>query len=245
MLAVVRDIEPRRILMPDQLSKQELEALRNITTPTIANAIEVFNIQPRNVGFMTPDIRCILPELGVMVGYAVTCAIRAEQPSAPGREVSRPEWWDYIATIPEPRVVVVQDLDRQPIGSMWGEVNGSIHKALGCIGTVTDGGVRDLDEVRAMGFHCFASCVLVSHAYIHLVDFGTPVKIGGMVVKPGDIIHGDQHGVATIPMSIAAQIPEAVAKVESRERPLIEACRAPDFTVAKLKQVWQQVRGYA
>jgi regulator of RNase E activity RraA len=141
--------------------------------------------------------------------------------------------------------VVVQDLDRQPIGSMWGEVNGSIHKALGCIGTVTDGGVRDLDEVRAMNFHCFASCVLVSHAYVHLVDFGTPVKVGGMVVKPGDIMHGDQHGVATIPMSIAAQIPEAVAKVEARERPLIDACRAPDFTVEKLKQVWQQVRGYA
>jgi 4-hydroxy-4-methyl-2-oxoglutarate aldolase len=201
--------------MPEQLSKQELEALRTITTPTIANAIEVFNIQPRNTGFMTPDIRCILPELGTMVGYAVTCTIRAELPPAPGREVSRPEWWDYIATIPEPRVVVVQDLDRQPIGSMWGEVNGSIHKALGCIGTVTDGGVRDLDEVRAM------------------------------VVKPGDIIHGDQHGVATIPMSIAAQIPDAVAKVEARERPLIEACRARDFTVAKLKQVWQQVRGYA
>jgi 4-hydroxy-4-methyl-2-oxoglutarate aldolase len=231
--------------MPEQLSKQEFEALRNITTPTIANAIEVFNIQPRNIGFMTPDIRCILPELGIMVGHAVTCAIRAELPPAPGREVSRPDWWDYIATIPEPRVVVVQDLDRQPIGSMWGEVNGSIHKALGCIGTVTDGGVRDLDEVRAMGFHCFASCVLVSHAYVHLVDFGNPVNVGGTVVKPGDIIHGDQHGVATIPMSIAAQIPDAVAKVEARERPLIEACRAPDFTVAKLKQVWQQVRGYA
>ena len=231
--------------MADQLSKHELEALRNITTPTIANAIEVFNIQPRNVGFMTPDIRCILPELGTMVGYAVTCTIRADQPPGRGREVSRPDWWDYIVSIPEPRVVVVQDADRQPIGSMWGEVNGSIHKALGCIGTVTDGGVRDLDEVRAMGFHCFASCVLVSHAYVHLIDFGTPVKVGGMVVKPGDIIHGDQHGVAGIPMSIAAQIPEAVAKVEARERPLIETCQSPNFTIEKLKQVWQQVRGYA
>ena len=96
-----------------------------------------------------------------------------------------------------------------------------------------------------MGFYYFASCILVSHAYIHLVDFGNPVKVGGMVVKPGDIIHGDQHGVASIPMSIAAQIPEAVAKVEARERPLIEACHASDFTIAKLKQVWQQVRGYA
>jgi 4-hydroxy-4-methyl-2-oxoglutarate aldolase len=231
--------------MPEKLSEQELEALRNITTPTIANAIEVFNIQPRNVGFMTPDIRCILPELGIMVGHAVTCTIRADQPPGPGREVSRPDWWDYILTIPEPRVVVVQDLDRQPIGSMWGEVNGSIHKALGCIGTVTDGGVRDLDEVRAMGFQCFASCVLVSHAYIHLVDFGNPVKIGGVVVNPGDIIHGDQHGVSTIPMSIAAQIPDAVARVEARERPLIDACRAPDFSVDRLKEVWKQVRGYA
>jgi 4-hydroxy-4-methyl-2-oxoglutarate aldolase len=228
--------------MPDKLSTQELEALQKITTPTIANAIEVFNIQPRNVGFMTPDIRCILPELGIMVGYAVTCKIVADQPAAPGREVARPDWWDYIAQIPEPRVVVVQDLDRQPIGSMWGEVNGSIHKALGCIGTVTDGGVRDLDEVRAMGFHCFASCILVSHAYVHLVDFGTPVKVGGMVVKPGDIIHGDQHGVATIPMDIAAKIPDAVAKVESREHPIIDACRAPDFTVEKLKAVWAELR---
>jgi 4-hydroxy-4-methyl-2-oxoglutarate aldolase len=228
--------------MADKLSTQELAALQKITTPTIANALEVFNMQPRNVGFMTPDIRCILPELGIMVGYAVTCKIVAEQPAAPGREVARPDWWDYIAQIPEPRVVVVQDLDRQPIGSMWGEVNGSIHKALGCIGTVTDGGVRDLDEVRAMGFHCFASCVLVSHAYIHLVDFGTPVKVGGMVVKPGDIIHGDQHGVATIPMDVAAKIPEAVANVEARERPIIEACRAPDFTVEKLKAVWAGLR---
>jgi 4-hydroxy-4-methyl-2-oxoglutarate aldolase len=231
--------------MAERLSKQELEALQKITTPTIANAIEVFNIQPRNVGFMTPDIRCILPELGIMVGYAVTCTIRADQPAGPGREVPRPDWWDYIATIPEPRVVMVQDVDRQPIGSMWGEVNGSIHKALGCIGTVTDGGVRDLDEVRAMGFHCFASCVLVSHAYVHLVDFGNPVKVGGVVVKPGDIIHGDQHGVSTIAKDIAAQIPDAVAKVEARERPLIDVCRASDFSVEKLKKVWQQVRGYA
>jgi 4-hydroxy-4-methyl-2-oxoglutarate aldolase len=231
--------------MAEKLSAHELEALRSITTPTIANAIEVFNIRPRNVGFMTPDIRCILPELGIMVGYAVTCTIRADQPAAPGREVSRPDWWDHIATIPEPRVVVVQDLDRQPIGSLWGEVNGSIHKALGCVGTVTDGGVRDLDEVRAMGFHCFASCVLVSHAYVHLVDFGHAVKVGGVVVRPGEIIHGDQHGVCTIPMEIAAQIPDAVAKVEARERPVIDACRAPDFTVEKLKHVWEQVRGYA
>jgi regulator of RNase E activity RraA len=228
--------------MLEQLSQLELNALRTITTPTIANALEVFNIRPRNEGFMTPDIRCIYPDMGVMVGYAVTCTIRADQPAPRGREVPRPEWWDYILQIPEPRVVVVQDLDRQPIGSMWGEVNGSVHKALGCIGTVTDGGVRDLDEMRAMGFHCFASCILVSHAYVHITDFGNPVKIGGVTVKPGDILHGDQHGVISIPVDIAAQVPDAVAKVEARERPIIEACRAPDFSVDTLKAVWNRMR---
>jgi regulator of RNase E activity RraA len=228
--------------MLEQLSQLDLNALRTITTPTIANALEVFNIRPRNEGFMTPDIRCIYPDMGVMVGYAVTCTIRADQPAPRGREVPRPEWWDYILQIPEPRVVVVQDLDRQPIGSMWGEVNGSVHKALGCIGTVTDGGVRDLDEMRAMGFHCFASCILVSHAYVHIADFGSPVKVGGVTVKPGDILHGDQHGVISIPVDIAAQVPDAVAKVEARERPIIEACRAPDFSVDTLKAVWNRMR---
>jgi regulator of RNase E activity RraA len=228
--------------MLEQLSQLELNALRTITTPTIANALELFNIRPRNEGFMTPDIRCIYPDMGVMVGYAVTCTIRADQPAPRGREVPRPEWWDYILQIPEPRVVVVQDLDRQPIGSMWGEVNGSVHKALGCIGTVTDGGVRDLDEMRAMGFHCFASCILVSHAYVHIADFGSPVKVGGVTVKPGDILHGDQHGVISIPVDIAAQVPDAVAKVEARERPIIEACRAPDFSVDTLKAVWNRMR---
>jgi regulator of RNase E activity RraA len=225
-----------------QLSKPELNALRKITTPTIANALELFNIRPRNEGFMTPDIRCIYPDMGVMVGYAVTCTIRADQPAPRGREVPRPDWWDYILQIPEPRVVVVQDLDRQPIGSMWGEVNGSVHKALGCIGTVTDGGVRDLDEMLAMGFHCFASCILVSHAYVHIADFGSPVKVGGVTVKPGDIMHGDQHGVISIPVEIGAQVPDAVAKVEARERPIIEACRAPDFSVDTLKAVWNRMR---
>lgn len=228
--------------MTEQLSRHELDALRKITTPTIANALELFNLRPRNQGFMSPEIRCLFPDMGVMVGYAVTCTIMADQPAPPGREVARPDWWDYILQMPEPRVVVVQDLDRQPIGSLWGEVNGSVHKALGCIGTVTDGGVRDLDEVRAMGFYSFASCVLVSHAYVHLVDFGNPVKIGGVLVKPGDLLHGDQHGVISIPLDVVAQVPDAVAKVEARERPIIEACRARDFSVEKLKTVWQQMR---
>lgn len=224
--------------MAEQLTREELEALRQFSTPTISNAIEAFGVRPRNEGFMSPQIRCIFPELGVMVGYASTARLMAEQPAA--QQVSRFDYWDMILSIPVPRVAAIQDLDQPPaIGSFWGEVNGSVHKALGCIGTVTNGGVRDLDEVRAMGFHFFAGEVIVSHAYVHLVDFGTPVKVGGVVVKPGDLIHADKHGVLVIPPEIARDLPRAAREVEARERRTIELCRSPNFTVEKLKELYR------
>jgi len=218
-----------------QLSPEELDALRKITTPTVSNAIETFDVRPRNEGFMDSSVRCILPELGTMVGYACTATIRARE-----QEASPPPWdmWEAVRQVPEPRVVVIQDLDApQPVGSFWGEVNGNTYKALGCVGTVTNGGVRDLDEVRELGFHFFASCVLVSHAYVHLVDIGVPVQVGGITVSPGDLIHGDQHGVLVIPHEIARDIPKAAAEVEQRERRIIGLCQSPDFSPEKLRQL--------
>jgi len=219
-----------------QLSTQELDALRKITTPTVSNAIETFDVRPRNEGFMDSSVRCILPELGTMVGYACTATIRARE-----QEPSSPPWdmWEAVRQVPEPRVVVIQDLDApQPVGSFWGEVNGNTFKALGCVGTVTNGGVRDLDEVRELGFHFFASCVLVSHAYVHLVDIGVPVQVGGITVSPGDLIHGDQHGVLVIPPEIARDIPKAAAEVERRERRIIGLCQSPDFSPEKLRELY-------
>lgn len=225
--------------MAVQLSPEELEALRKITTPTVSNAIETFDVRPRNEGFMDSSVRCILPELGTMVGYACTATIRARE-----QEASLPPWdmWEAVRQVPEPRVVVIQDLDApQPVGSFWGEVNGNTYKALGCVATVTNGGVRDLDEVREMGFHFFASCVLVSHAYVHLVDIGVPVQVGGITVRPGDLIHGDQHGVLVIPPEIARDIPKAAAEVERRERRIIALCQSPDFSPEKLRELYMQL----
>ena len=225
------------------LSTDELQQLKRISTPAISNAIEAFNIRPRNQGFMSPDVRCIFPDLGVMVGYACTATVAAELP-ATTQHVSRFDHWDVIAKVPEPRVVVIQDLDEpDPVGSFWGEVNASIHKALGCIGTVTNGGVRDLDEVHQMGFQCFASRVLVSHAYVHLADVGIPVKVGGIVLKPGDLLHGDKHGVISIPNEIAGQVADAAGKVEQEERQIINYCKSPGFTPEGLKQTWIRIRG--
>ena len=226
--------------MPDQLSHEELEALRRWPTCAIANAIELFNFRPRNEGFMLPEIKCVFPEMKPMIGYAATGVIAAD--AAEGRRVPAPEWWEHIRKVPEPRVAVLKELDRPVVGSFWGEVNANIHKALGCVGTVTDGSVRDLDEVNELGFHFFSSCVTVSHAYVHLVDVGVPVKIGGLVVKPGDLLMGDKHGVISIPMEIARDIPRAAQMVEDWERKVINFCKGKEFSFEGLKERFMSAR---
>jgi regulator of RNase E activity RraA len=220
-----------------------IDALRKITSPSVANAIETFNARPRNTGFMSSQIRCLFPELGPLVGHAVTAIIRAEPQPEQGHRASTFGWWDFVLSIPAPRVVVVHDLDEpRGQGAQWGEVQANIHRALGCVGVVTDGSVRDLDEVRALGFQFAAAHVSVSHAYVHMVDFGLPVKVGGLWVRPGDLIHADQHGAVTIPPDLAARIPDAVARVEADERKIISYCQSRDFTAGGLKELYTQVR---
>ena len=218
------------------LSPTELDALRKLTTPTVSNAIELFKVRPRNQGFMSPQIRCLFPELGVMTGHAVTARFAANQPAT--RPASRSDFWRSALEIPEPRVVVLQDLDQPSgVGAFFGEVQTNIHRRLGCVGVVTNGHVRDLDEVKALGFHYFAGGVCVSHAYVHLIDFGSPVSVGGMSVHPGDLIHADKHGVLVIPKEIARDLPAAAAKVASREQRIIAHCQAPDFSLEELQRL--------
>ena len=225
------------------LTTQQIDALRKITSPSVANAIETFKVRPREEGNLSSSLRALFPELGPMVGHAVTALIRAERGPIEGHRASTFGWWDFIQTIPAPRVIVVHDLDDpRGQGAQWGEVQANIHRALGCVGVVTDGSVRDLDEVRALGFQFCAAHVSVSHANIHMVDFGLPVKVGGVWIKPGDLVHADQHGVVTVPLEIAAQIPEAIAKVEADERKIISLCQTPGFSAEKLKALYGQIR---
>lgn len=220
-----------------------IDALRKLSSPSVANAIETFNVRPRHQGFMSSEIRALFPELGPLVGHAVTALIRAEQPPEAGHRASTFAWWDYVLSIPPPRVVVVHDLDEpRGQGAQWGEVQANIHRALGCTGVVTDGAVRDLDEVRALGFQFAAAHVSVSHAWVHLVDFGLPVKVGGLWVRPGDLIHADHHGVVTIPPEIADRVAEAVARIEADERKIIALCQSSDFAVDRLKDLYTQIR---
>lgn len=220
-----------------QLTREDLDALRKLSTPTVANAIELFDLRPRSQGFMSPAVRSLFPEMSPLVGYAVTARFAALRPAEqPG---SRYELWKYILEFPEPRVLVMQDLDRPTgVGAYFGEVQATVHKRLGCAGVVTDGCVRDLDEVRALGFQFFAAGACVSHAYVHLVDFGGAVQVGGLTVEPGDIVHADQHGVLCLPASIAREIPQAAARVAEREQRILDLCKSPDFTLEKLKEVF-------
>ena len=217
------------------LSKEEIEALEAWPTPAICNAIETFNVKPRNKGFML-GIKCIFPDFDPMVGYACTATMLADLPATEKDRGAPQAHWDNILKTPGPRVAVIQDMDQPPaIGSLWGEVNANIHRALGCLGVVTNGGIRDLDEVHELGFHFFAADVIPSHAYVHLVDSGTAVKVGGLVVNNGDLIHADKHGVVVIPDEIAREVAAACQQVEDRERRMINFCKSPGFNIEALK----------
>ena len=221
------------------LSSERFEAIRRLDTCTVANAIETFGTRLRNEGFTDPTIRCLFPRLSPMLGHAVTAQIRCSGPPPDGHAyLDRTDWWNQVLSVPAPRVVVIQDIDKKPgSGAFLGEVHANILAALECVGAVTNGAVRDLPAVETMGFHFFAGNVVVSHSYVHMVSVGGPVEVGGLKVQPGDLIHGDCHGILSIPNEIAANIPTVAARIAEKERKLIGLCQAPDFSLEKLRRV--------
>jgi 4-hydroxy-4-methyl-2-oxoglutarate aldolase len=229
--------------MPEPLSPERLAELRRYTTPTVANAIETFELRPRTAGFMSSQIRCLFPDLGAMVGYAYTATCRASAAPPETATAVRLASWRGLEAVPAPRIMVIQDLDDPAgIGAYWGDVQSNIHRALGCVGAVTNGSVRDLDEVHALGFHFFAGSVSVSHAYVHLLEIGNPVVVGGLTVRPGDLLHGDQHGVISVPLEVAGRIAEGVEKVERVERQVVSYCQSPGFSRQGLEDLYRGLR---
>ena len=232
------------------LSSSDFESIRRLDTCTVSNVIERFDVRPRNEGFIYDDIQCRFPHFAPMLGYAVTARIRSSTPPATSPPITRGcyydrmDFWRYLVTLPEPRVMVLEDVDHLPaFGAFVGEIHAQIALSLHCVGCLTNGAVRDLAAVEAAGFHLFSRRIAVSHAYAHIVDFGEPVEIGGLKIHPGDLIHGDCHGVLTIPLSIAAKIPRVAATCLAGEHSLIELCQSQALTLdelgAKLRQTSQ------
>ena len=221
------------------LTEEQLDALQEIDTCMVANAVETFNLRLRNTGFTDGSIRCMFPDAPPMVGYATTARLRSGEPPIKGGTFrDRSDLWNSMLEFPAPRVLVLQDQDDPPgRGAFIGDVHAAILQALGCVGYLTNGAVRELPAVRTTGIQMFAGNLAVSHAYAHIFDIGVAVNVGGMEIHPGDLLHGDRHGVLTIPAQIAAKIPVVAAELRHREQKIIELCRSSSFSVAKLSEV--------
>jgi len=219
--------------------QEELEAIRKFTVPTLANAIETFGVIPSNEGYCNERVQCRFPDMPLMLGYAVTARISTDQPPSPARPgIDEPEYWRWIASQPGPKVSVVQDIDTPPKGAMWGEWNSNVHKAVGCIGMVTEGACRDLDAVQKLNFHFFSTAILPSHGYGAFIDYGGSVRVGGLVVRTGDLLAGDMHGVILIPPQIPLlELAETAASIDRLESEVFALCQSPDFTVEKMTEL--------
>lgn len=220
-----------------QLPPELLVQLRQLDSCSVANAIETFDVRLRNKGFSDSRISCIFEDFPPMVGYAATVRVRTSEPPMEGHSYYyRVDWLDHVLSVPAPRVLVLHDLDTNAgSGSFIGHVHMNILAALGCVGVVTNGAVRDLPEARAINFQMFAHNSSTSHAFAHIFDSGKAIEVGHMEVQPGDLIHGDRHGVQTIPFEIAHQIPGVAQDMIAQEEGIIRFCQSPGFTLETLR----------
>jgi regulator of RNase E activity RraA len=200
-----------------------LAELARYDTPTICNAIELFDVLPRNRGFTDGRIKANFPDFPPVVGYAATAAFRSDAPPGSGDAYgSMEKQIEQFATLPGPAFVVIQDLDDPPAGAVFGEVMCSVYKAFGSVGLLTNGAGRDILQVQAIGYPIFTGSTICSHAYCHLLHLGLPVRIGGLSIVTGDLLHADANGVAAIPPAILDELPQVAEEFASAERPMLD-----------------------
>jgi regulator of RNase E activity RraA len=221
-------------------SDSEFAFLRSIDTPTVCNLIEIVAPERRGAGYTVRHLHCPFPDLPPMVGFAKTVTIRAKDAvSGSSYMQKRMEYLDYVAAAPSPSVVLIEDLDDPAgYGAFWGEVQSNVHKALGCLGTVTNGSIRDIAAI-APGFQMLAGSIAPSHAYVHVVEFGLPVNIHGMNAASGDLIHADRHGAVVVPADKVEAMKAALDKLSKQEARIIAAARTPGATVQTIKAAIQ------
>lgn len=215
----------------------DLKLLAQYDTPTICNAIELFEVRPRNEGYMDARIRACFPEMPPIVGYASTATMRCAFPRREGDVYgSLDEQAARFSELPGLPIVVFQDLDDPPVAATFGEIMCSTYRAFGAAGLITSGAARDLDQVRRLGFAAFSNGAICSHGYSHIVDLHRTVRVGGLTVHPGDLIHADANGVATIPLEIAADVPHAAAELAAAESMVLDYLRSGQPNVSAFQE---------
>lgn len=209
------------------LTQATLDKLAQFDTPTICNVIELFDVRPRNVGYMDGRVRADFPELPPMVGFAVTAQFRSDEPPQGGDAYgSIQSQLEQFEQLPGPAVVVFQDADDPPVAAVFGEVMCSTYQAFGSVGLVTNGGGRDLEQVRDLRYPVFTGTTICSHAYCHMLHLGLPVRVGGLMVHQGDLLHGDANGVTNIPIDIAAEVADIAADFLKTEDIMLDYVKA-------------------
>ena len=222
------------------LSESQSAFLRSIDTPTVCNLLEIVAPERRGAGYTTAHLHCPFPDLPPMVGFAKTVTIRSRDAvSGPSYMAKRMDYLDYVAAEPRPSIVMIEDKDEPAgYGAFWGEVQTNVHKALGCLGTITNGSIRDIAQV-AEGFQMLAGSIGPSHAYVHVEEFGVPVTIHGMAVKSGDFIHADRHGAVIVPVETIDPMQKALDGLLQQEARIITAARAPGASVESIKAAFR------
>ncbi|HLV34954.1 MAG TPA: RraA family protein [Spirillospora sp.] len=224
-------------ITPDVLAK-----LRTFDTPTICNVIELFEVRPRNAGFMDKTIRAAFPEMPPMVGFAATVTCRTAFDAQMGKAYAIDEQVARFGELSGPPVMVFQDLDNPPLAATFGEIMCTTYKTFGAVGLITNGPGRDLDQVRALDFPVFTDGAVCSHGYIRMFDYHIPVHVGGLAVFPDDLLHGDVNGVTTIPRDIAAEVADIGDEFVAAEKVILDALQQPGVTVAQLTEARRESR---
>ena len=219
--------------MPADLPATVLDQLRKFDTPTVCNVLELFDCRPRTAGYMDGRIQACYPALPPMVGFATTATFRAAAPPRGGDTyMGLGEQVEKLAALTGPKVVVFQDLDDPPVAATFGEVMATTYKAFGCVGLITSGAGRDLDQVEPLKFPCFTSGTICSHGYTQIVELEVPVRVGGVWINPGDLLHGDRNGVTTIPPELAALVAEGCAGFMDAEAVVLNYLKSGNVSAA-------------
>ncbi len=217
------------------LTAEHIAYLKTVDSPTIANAVEVFNLRDRTEGFIGGNVKSLFTDLGVMVGQALTVTVANPSGEPTGREGFW-KMWEALSQMPSPSVLVMQDISGAPNRVAYaGEVMATMATRLGAVGMVTDGGYRDVNEVHALGLHYFAAYHVVSHGNFEIVDVGVPITLDGETINTGDILHGDVNGIVVIPAEVLGGLQEAVEKIQDRERKFMTFIKSDRFNLVDAK----------
>ena len=212
------------------ISPADLALLKKYDTPTICNVVELFDLCPRTAYYMDKRIQACYPKLPPMVGYASTATFRSAFPPTSGNVYSGlDQQVAAFADIPGPPIVVFQDLDSPVMSATFGEVMCTTYKAFGAAGLITSGAARDLDQVEAMSFPCFADGAICAHGNCHILEIHVPVHIGGIQVTPGQLLHGDRNGVTTIANEIASEVAHSCAELVAAEQIVLDYLKGNDI----------------